>query len=87
MKYIQIQRSSYEGIITIGEYLKLRQLNTYIALHLMMREMSKRSKDVTEQVIAAADVSGVYKHYARIMQERPLPGRGGLLPGEKEDVL
>ena len=87
MKYIQIQRSSYEGIITIGEYLKLRQLNTYIALHLMMREMSKRSKDVTEQIIAAADVSGASKHYARIMQERPLPGRGGLLPGEKEDVL
>ncbi len=71
MRYIQIQRSNYEGIITIGEYLKIRQPNTYIALHLMMWEMGKRIIDVTEQVIAAADVSGKDKFYDSIMREIP----------------
>lgn len=44
-------------------------------------------RDVTETVLAAADVENVDKYYFNIMTERPKPGRGGLLPGEGEEVL
>jgi len=29
----------------------------------------------------------IFENLARIMAERPKPGRGGLLPGESEDAL
>jgi hypothetical protein len=86
MEYVQ---ESCEGIITIGEYVEFMQPWTYRMLKLMPRiqPLINKAKDITEQILQAADVSGEAKHYAKLMQERPLPGRAGLLPGEREDAL
>jgi hypothetical protein len=96
MKYIRLQRSHYEGIIAIGEYIQETEPNIYLRLKLFEVSMyfkitakiaAERIRDVTEQVLQAADISSKNKFYARLMQERPLPGRGGLLRGEKEGAL
>lgn len=84
MKYIRIQRRSTEDIITIGEYIQERQPDIFQKLYWKFKLYIK---DVTAQILVAADVSGVDKRYQRIMQERPHSGRGGLLPGEKEEDL
>lgn len=83
MKYTQIQRKS-QDFITIGEYIKETQLSVYRRLY---KEFKLYIKSITELVTAAADVSGIDKQYARLMEERPKGGRGGLLPGEKEEEL
>jgi len=82
MKYTRIQRRDYGEFVTIGEYIKEQQPNILQKLY-----RGFRLKDVTELVLAAADVSGRDKQYQYIMQERPHSGRGGLLPGEKENAL
>jgi len=84
MRYIQMERKS-QSIITIEEYIKEEQPKIYIQL-LKFRE-TKIKIDVTERVLAAADVTGAVKKYKYIMEERPKGGRGGLLPGEKEEDL
>ncbi len=84
MRYIQIARKS-QSIMTIGEYLKEEQPKIYIQLLKSIR--TKRKIDVTERVLAAADVAGALKKYKYIMEERPKGGRGGLLKGEKEEKL
>ncbi len=84
MKYTQIQRRDYGEFVTIGEYIKERQPNIFQELY---RKFKLYVKDVTELILAAADIFGADKQYARIMQERPHPGRGGLLHGEKEEDL
>lgn len=84
MKHTQIQRSHIEDFITIGQYIEQKQPSIFQKLY---RKFRLYIKDVTEQILAAADISGADKHYRNVMQERPRPGRGGLLPGEKEDVL
>jgi hypothetical protein len=43
--------------------------------------------DITEYVLAAADVFKINKYFQRVMTERPKPGRGGLSPGETEEAL
>ncbi|WP_422447830.1 hypothetical protein [Thermoanaerobacterium sp. DL9XJH110] len=94
MRYIQIQRKHTESFITIGEYIKITdpviydRLITFMAIEIIQKiEAWKRLSDITNLVLAAADVYGVDKHYQYIMQERPRPGRGGLLPGEGDDAL
>ena len=82
MKYTRIQRRTTENFITIGEFLQESQPNILQKLY-----RGFRLKDVTELILAAADVSGREKLYQYIMQERPHSGRGGLLPGEKEEDL
>ena len=84
MRYIQMERKS-QSIITIEEYIKEEQPKIYIQL-LKFRE-TKIKIDVTERVLAAADVTGAVKKYKYIMEERPKGGRGGLLSGEKEEDL
>lgn len=84
MKYTQIQRRDYGEFVTIGEYIKERQPNIFQKLYWKFKLYVK---DVTELVLTAADISGTDKQYQYLMQERPKPGRGGLLPGEKEGDL
>ena len=84
MRYIQMARKS-QSIMTIGEYLKEEQPKIYIQLLKFIK--TKRKIDVTERVLAAADVTGIHKKYKYIMEERPKGGRGGLLPWEKEEDL
>lgn len=82
MKYTRIQRRTTENFITIGEFLQESQPNI---LQKLYRGFRLYIKDVTELVLTAADVRGADKRYQHLMQERPKPGRGGLLPGEGED--
>lgn len=82
MKYTRIQRRTTENFITIGEFLQESQPNILQKLY-----RGFRLKDVTELILAAADVSGRDKQYQYLMQERPKSGRGGLLPGEGEEDL
>lgn len=82
MKYTRFQRRTTENFITIGEFLQESQPDIFQKLY---RKFKLYIKDVTDRILAAADVSGVYKQYQQIMQERPRPGRGGLLPWEKEE--
>lgn len=83
MRYIQMTRKS-QSIITIGEYLQQRQPKVFKVLY---KRFKLHLKDVTELILVAADISGVDKQYQYLMQERPKPGRGGLLPWEKEEDL
>jgi len=85
MKYTYIQRKEHEPFITIGEYIQLTAPEVFMQL-LAFAGMAK-ARDVTELVLAAADVAGADKYYHYIMQERPMAGRGGLLPGEREESL
>ena len=84
MKYTRIQRRHAEEFITIGEFLQESQPDIFQKLY---RKFKLYIKDVTELVLTAADISGKDKQYQSIMQERPKSGRGGLLPGEKEEDL
>jgi len=84
MKYTRIQRRDYGEFVTIGEYIKERQPNIFQKLY---RKFKLYVKDVTELILTAADVRGADKRYQHLMQERPRPGRGGLLPGEGEKDL
>ena len=84
MKYTRFQRRTTENFITIGEFLQESQPDIFQKLY---RKFKLYIKDVTDRILAAADVSGVYKRYQYVMQERPKPGRGGLLPGEGEEDL
>ena len=84
MKYTRIQRRSTEEFITIGDYIQQSQPNIFQKLY---RKFKLYIKDVTDRILAAADVSGVDKRYQYVMQERPKPGRGGLLPGEGEEDI
>jgi len=99
MRYIQLERRG-QSIITIEEYLKEMQPSTYrmlmlLKLYLPLEKAARKSlekirdrvRDVTEKILTAAYISGKDKQYAAIMQERPKPGRGGLLPGEGEEIL
>lgn len=81
MKYTRIQRRTTENFITIGEFLQESQPNIFQILY---RKFKLYIKDVTELVLTAADISGVDKRYQHLMQERPRPGKGGLLPEEGE---
>ena len=83
MRYIQMARKS-QNIITIGEYLQQRQPKVF---KILFKRFKLHLKDVTELILVAADISGADKQYQYLMQERPKPGRGGLLPWEKEEEL
>lgn len=84
MRYTWIQREDTGSFITIGEYIQATAPKIFMRLCVML---TVRVRDVTEAVLAAADADNVDKYYQRIMEERPYPGRGGLLPGEGEEVL
>ena len=83
MRYIQMARKS-QNIITIGEYIHQRQPKVFKILY---KRFKLHLKDITELILVAADISGADKQYQYLMQERPKPGRGGLLPWEKEEEL
>lgn len=84
MKYTRIQRRSTEEFITIGEIMLQSQPGIFRRLY---RGFKLYIKDVTAQILVAADVSGADRQYQYIMTERPHSGRGGLLPGETEEDL
>ena len=83
MRYIQMARKS-QNIITIGEYIQQRQPKVFTIL---FKRFKLHLKDVTELILVAADISEADKQYQYLMQERSKPGRGGLLPWEKEEEL
>jgi len=85
LRYAYIQRKEYEPLGTIGEYIQLTAPEVFVKLWAIAAMV--KTRDVTELVLAAADVAGIGKYYHRIMTERPHPGRGGLLPGEGEEAL
>lgn len=85
LRYAYIQRKQHEPIGTIGEYIQLTDPEAYAKLVSFIGRSKMR--DITELVIAAADISGASKYFQRVMTERPRPGRGGLLPGENEGAL
>ena len=96
MRYLRIIRSKNTEIITIGEYVAYKQPEVYKNLkkyreYVKQKRSSEfakeRVRDITEQILKAADVKNKDKQYIAIMTERPKPGRGGLLPKEKGDVL
>lgn len=84
MRYLCIRRN-YEPIITIREYVAVMNPETYRRLKAIMTK--KVIKDITNEILAAADVTDRDKYYETVMKERPRPGRGGLLPGEGEEDL
>jgi len=84
VKYTRIQRRSTEEFITIGDYIQQSQPSIFQELYWKFKLYVK---DVTELILTAADVRGADKQYQYLMQERPKPGRGGLLPWEKEEEL
>jgi len=84
VKYTRIQRRSTEEFITIGDYIQQSQPSIFQELYWKFKLYVK---DVTELILTAADVRGANKQYQYLMQERPKPGRGGLLPWEKEEEL
>jgi len=95
MKYTQIQRKPTDCFITIGEYIQdtnprlyeeINMLKITLILQEPIETFVSKLKDVTETVLTAADISGADKLYQYLMQERPKPGRGGLLPGEGDDA-
>jgi|LSQX01.2.fsa_nt_gb hypothetical protein len=87
MRYILLQQRS-KNIITIGEYIKEQQPKVFMLLQFLKQKAVRAAgRDVTELILTAADVRGADKQYQHLMQERPRPGKGGLLPGEKEEDL
>lgn len=84
MKYTRIQRRDHGEFITIGEYIQQSQPNIFKKFYYGFKLYVR---DVTQRVLAAADISGKDKQYQHLMQERPKSGRGGLLMGEKEEDL
>jgi len=69
----------------MGAYIKEKQPEIFALL--LKYIIVKAKKDITERVLVAADVSGKDRFYRSIMEERPKGGKGGLLPGEKEEEL
>ena len=86
MKYIRIQYKNNTDFITISEYIEQKQPSVLLIL-LKLAKPRRCKKDVTAIITAVADISGRDKQYASVMTERPKSGRGGLLPGEKEEDL
>lgn len=83
MRYTRIQRDEYEPIITIGEYIQATAPGVYAQLlAFIMKAMA-----INGIIFAANRLKGIKENIAHIMTERPKPGRGGLLPGEGEEVL
>ena len=68
MKYTQIQRRTTEGMITIGEIMLQTQPGIFKRLYYGFKLYVR---DVTELVLAAADISGKDKHYRDIMEQIP----------------
>lgn len=93
---MKIIREEENGIITVEEYVLYKQPEVYAILknyRRYVREQKviefarRRVQDITEEILKAASVEGKDRFYDSIMKERPKPGRGGLLSGEKEKVL
>ncbi len=75
-------------LITVEELIAHLQPEVYRALRKRYRWPAVASTPaLIEMPLEAAYLSGVDKYYAKVMQERPMPGRGGLLPGEREEEL
>ena len=64
-------------MISIFEYIAWRQPD--VALILMLRLATARLEAIREQYS--------FRWWARLMQEPPKPGLGGLLPGEKAEEI
>ena len=84
MKYTQMQRKN-QNMMTIGEYVREQQPKVF-TLFLNFRK-ARVGIDVTNLILTATDLAGRDRYYRSIMQERPKGGRGGLMPGEKEEDL
>ena len=92
MKYTYIQREYSEPFITIGEYIFETDpetftllCTTYLGISGFVQEGQKLIKAFTAFCQKIQDISD--ELIEKLMQEPPKLGRGGLLPGEREDVL
>ena len=66
----KFRRRDAQPFLTIGELIADKHPELYRALqHHLLR-------DVTDSVLAPAELTGKELYYAAIMQERPKPGRG-----------
>ena len=82
MRYLRIVRKNEQKVITIGDYIEINQPEIYEKLlHWKRTSREARIKDVTKQVLEASKAEG---YWARLQNEPPKPGRGGVLPWEKE---
>jgi hypothetical protein len=82
MRYLRLIRKSEQKFVTIGDYIEINQPEIYEKLlHWKKTSREAKAKDITEQVLQASKAEG---YWAKIQSERPKPGRGGILPWEKE---
>lgn len=97
MKYTRMQREDTESFITIGEYVfetdpeAFRKLcKIYLGIgNLDIGRFANTSQRLiklfTDFRVQVETIST--RLIERLIQERPKPGRGGLLPGEGEEAL
>ena len=67
----KFRRREARPFLTLGELVKDKHPELYRALQHHL------PRDVTDSVLAPAELRGEELYYAAIMQERPKPGRGG----------
>ena len=95
MKYTWIQREDTDSFITIGEYILETDPETFKEICKMY--VIKLFVDTTQCInkylpkmfseLCKKITSISTREIEHLMQERPKPGRGGLLPGETEEDL
>jgi hypothetical protein len=67
----KFRRREARPFLTLGELVQDKHPELYRALQHHL------PRDVTDSVLAPAELRGEELYYAAIMQERPKPGRGG----------
>lgn len=89
MRYTAIQREEYGAFITIGEYVYETDRQTFERLcQLYPGIKSAVGRPVKPFTVRLASTEAITTAMLeRLMTERPMPGRGGLLPWEGEDAL
>lgn len=96
MKYAYIQREYSEPFITIGEYIFETDPETFTLLCMLsctaypeIRQFIKEGQKLMKAFVSFNTQLQTIstKFIEHLMQERPKPGRGGLLLGEGEEVL
>ncbi len=67
----KFRRREARPFLTIGEFIADKHPELWQALQYHL------PRDVTDIILAPAELRGEELYYAAIMQERPKPGRGG----------
>ena len=67
----KFRRREARPFLTLGEFIADKHPELWQALQYHL------PRDVTDSVLAPAELRGKEIYYAELMQERPKPGRGG----------